>query len=854
MRRNRLTLVLAATLIASLTAPTAWASHSVTATCADLQSVLDGSHEGQVITLQGVCTTGYVLKTGVGVTLQGDPSDGEDGFDGGATLRPLRGVDADGTVISDLVFRNGSEDLTGAAIDLTDTWLTIRRSTFLNNYVDGFGSFGGAVDIEAGAGETVTLVDNLFRGNHATSSTFQALGGAVRVVFTGGAGTVVQRRNTFDGNSVSSSGDDENGGAFGSAEHLVNANLDSLDDRFINNVASHTLFHFESGPVHIGTTNAAVITATLRFENAEFVANEVGDAGVLGSAIHSRYFDVQLEDSTVAGNLPAGALPLYVREHLDVENTIVWSGAPTLPDPVYGTRTVRYSLMCDSAGQPVTGEGNLCADPELVDTGPGTTDVRQRRSSPTIDAGNDSLVPTSLDHDFEGDARIMDGDGDGTARVDMGADEYRGPVDLAVDVADSRDPVSVGDPFAYVVTVSNRGLNPAAGLALTIRLPAEVDVREVESPGTGCSLDDAVPPIVSCDNDAPLAAGDQLVVTVHVRATADGDASCVAHVTSEQDESTPGDNADAEVTRIVDAAAPPADLTTRLSGPGRVDTAVAIARDSFADGAAGAVVLARSDNYPDALAGTPFAVAEDAPILLSNPASLDAATEAELQRVLPRGRTVYILGGQAALSEAVASRIADLGYQVDRISGPTRIETALAIAGRLGHPDVQLITTGFNFADALGAGAAAVVTGGAVVLTTPDTPHPATDEYLDAHPGTRYAIGGPAARAYPAATAIAGTGREATAVAVAERFFAAPPVVGIARADDYPDALTGGTHIARRGGPMLLTATHSLDQAVAGWLCDHADTLDAAFVFGGEAAVDATVLTAIDARIAGEGC
>jgi hypothetical protein len=42
--------------------------------------------------------------------------------------------------------------------------------------------------------------------------------------------------------------------------------------------------------------------------------------------------------------------------------------------------------------------------------------------SPCIDAGNNT-APNLPDHDFEGDARIVEGDGDGTALVDMGVDE-----------------------------------------------------------------------------------------------------------------------------------------------------------------------------------------------------------------------------------------------------------------------------------------------------------------------------------------------------------------------------------------------------------------------------------------------
>ena len=68
------------------------------------------------------------------------------------------------------------------------------------------------------------------------------------------------------------------------------------------------------------------------------------------------------------------------------------------------------------SGSAASGSGNICADPVL-------TDVHETAASPTVDAGDNSLTPASLTTDFEGDPRNQDGNGDGVARVDMGADE-----------------------------------------------------------------------------------------------------------------------------------------------------------------------------------------------------------------------------------------------------------------------------------------------------------------------------------------------------------------------------------------------------------------------------------------------
>ena len=195
----------------------------------------------------------------------------------------------------------------------------------------------------------------------------------------------------------------------------------------------------------------------------------------------------------------------------------------------------------------------------------------------------------------------------------------------------------------------------------------------------------------------------------------------------------------------------------RRSGPTRIETGVDISQGSYGDDEAEVVVLARADEFADALAGTPFAVQKGGPMLLTYPDSLHPNTAAELQRVLPEGRTVYLLGGVVALSQAVEDQVRALGYDVVRLQGPSRVETAVDIAEEMSGLQNVLITTGYNFPDALAAGAAAAHINGAVLLTTAEARHPATDAFLDDHADLdAFAVGGPAARPYTDATGIFG--------------------------------------------------------------------------------------------------
>ncbi|MGI9015743.1 MAG: cell wall-binding repeat-containing protein [Euzebya sp.] len=297
------------------------------------------------------------------------------------------------------------------------------------------------------------------------------------------------------------------------------------------------------------------------------------------------------------------------------------------------------------------------------------------------------------------------------------------------------------------------------------------------------------------------------------------------------------------------------DLVTRLSAADRVATAVVISGDGFTDGGAGGVVLTRADDYADALAGTPLAVSLHAPLLITPHDALPKSVATEIQRVLPAGGTVHILGGPAAIDGLVDQQVRDLGYEVQRVAGEDRIATALRVAEALGEPGQLLITTGYDYPDALAAGTAAAAVGdAAVLLTGAGTPHPAVDAYLADHPAaTVFAIGGPAATAYPEATAVVGDTREGTAVAVALRFFPAPSIVGIARRDDFADSLAGGAHIAAAGGPLLITQTDTLSAEVTQYLCE-TGSVDSAVVYGGPAAVSQDVVNALAGALQGSVC
>jgi hypothetical protein len=101
----------------------------------------------------------------------------------------------------------------------------------------------------------------------------------------------------------------------------------------------------------------------------------------------------------------------------------------------------------DSGPGTLTNSDARTDDPRFLGD-PVLGELRLRHDSPLIDAGNPS-PPIGLTGDFEGDERVRDGDGNGDARVDLGAFEYQRRPPAAPSVSASPDSAPVGTPFAF---------------------------------------------------------------------------------------------------------------------------------------------------------------------------------------------------------------------------------------------------------------------------------------------------------------------------------------------------------------------------------------------------------------------
>jgi putative cell wall-binding protein len=127
----------------------------------------------------------------------------------------------------------------------------------------------------------------------------------------------------------------------------------------------------------------------------------------------------------------------------------------------------------------------------------------------------------------------------------------------------------------------------------------------------------------------------------------------------------------------------------RIAGADRFQTAVRASQALQVEGNRDTIVIANAYSWSDVLAATPIADELDTTVLYSNKDSLGARTVAELKRLkAEEGVTnVLIVGGTAAVSEKVVAELSGLGfkntdaaYQVDRVGGTDRFDTALLLA------------------------------------------------------------------------------------------------------------------------------------------------------------------------------
>jgi parallel beta-helix repeat protein len=140
------------------------------------------------------------------------------------------------------------------------------------------------------------------------------------------------------------------------------------------------------------------------------------DGSGYGIYLNDVHAQTSVHNNTIAHNDDYGVRASSVNP--TISNCIIWANGVA---GLSGTfNSVTYSCI---QGEPLySGEGNINTDPLFVDDGNDNYHLISP-NSPCIDAGTNAGVDPN-EKDIDGEMRIVDGDGNGTKVVDMGADEY----------------------------------------------------------------------------------------------------------------------------------------------------------------------------------------------------------------------------------------------------------------------------------------------------------------------------------------------------------------------------------------------------------------------------------------------
>jgi putative cell wall-binding protein len=271
----------------------------------------------------------------------------------------------------------------------------------------------------------------------------------------------------------------------------------------------------------------------------------------------------------------------------------------------------------------------------------------------------------------------------------------------------------------------------------------------------------------------------------------------------------------------------------RVGSDNRYGSAAATSQKIFPDAhAAQSVVLVNGKRPVDALGAGAVAVAAHGSLLYTLANEIPTVTWDELQRALKPGGVVYLVGGTSVIDSNQALFLDQQGYEVVRLAGDNRAETAVDVAEKLNE-----LRTGFSqsapiaflvnedaIADGLSVGPAVERFGSYVLLTgSDDVPDAAMEFMRDEHIRFAYVIGGSdvigdgvvdeLSNGDIYTFRVSGRTRYETSAAIAASFFGdtEPVEVGFANGETLVDALPAAAHLGELEVPVLLIKA-SLDE------------------------------------------
>lgn len=304
------------------------------------------------------------------------------------------------------------------------------------------------------------------------------------------------------------------------------------------------------------------------------------------------------------------------------------------------------------------------------------------------------------------------------------------------------------------------------------------------------------------------------------------------------------------------------EIIKRLEGKDRVETAVAVSKEVYKDGA-NTVILAGYEGEIDALTGTLLAAAKDAPLLLVRKNGLDRSLQDEIKRL--GSKKIYILGGEKVISGEVENVLKRLNIKTKRLAGENRAETAIKIAQEVKDDgfimDHVFLAEGYNnLVDALVVGPVSATRKTPVFLTKTYGLPEETKEALKILGVKKVTmLGGEKAiskeienglkeSGYKIEDRLSGSNRYETAVKVAEKFFnnSSEGIIARGEAKAFADSIVGGYLGANKNAPILLSKAQEIERETQKFTREN---LLKAYILGGEKAISKSVEKEVETAV-----